>query len=112
MFDQISVAAVKDYWDRRPCNIRHSTQPVGTREYFDEVEARKHFVEPHILDFAELGACAAKKCWRSVAASARRRSTSPAPVPTVTAVDLSEKSLELARQRAEVSRAARPHSLP
>ena len=38
---------------RRPCNIRHSPKPVGTREYFDEVEARKYFVEPHIPVFAE-----------------------------------------------------------
>jgi hypothetical protein len=26
---------------RLPCNVRHSTQPIGSREYFDEVEARK-----------------------------------------------------------------------
>jgi SAM-dependent methyltransferase len=44
---------VKAYWDRRPCNIRHSPQPIGTREYFDEVEARKYFVEPHIPQFAQ-----------------------------------------------------------
>ena len=29
------------YWNRRPCNIRHSPKPVGSREYFDEVEASK-----------------------------------------------------------------------
>ena len=36
-----------------PCNIRHSAKPVGTREYFDEVEQRKYFVEPHIPRLAE-----------------------------------------------------------
>ncbi len=48
-----SIADVRHYWDARPCNIRHSTKPVGSREYFDEVEARKYFVEPHIPGFAE-----------------------------------------------------------
>ena len=48
-----SIAAVERYWDARPCNIRHSPKPVGSREYFDEVEARKYFVEPHIPAFAE-----------------------------------------------------------
>ncbi len=53
IFEETPVTQVKDYWNSRPCNIRHSVKPVGTREYFDEVEARKHFVEPHIPKFAE-----------------------------------------------------------
>ena len=53
VFQTTPVQQVQDYWNNRPCNIRHSPQPVGTREYFDEVEARKHFVEPHIPTFAE-----------------------------------------------------------
>ena len=48
-----SLQEVKEYWDRRPCNIRHSPKPIGSRDYFDEVESRKYFVEPHIPDFAD-----------------------------------------------------------
>jgi len=48
-----TVQEVKAYWDHRPCNIRHSPKQVGTIEYFDEVEARKYFVEPHIPAFAQ-----------------------------------------------------------
>ena len=48
-----TVQDVERYWNTRPCNIRHSPQPVGTREYFDEVETRKYFVEPHIPTFAD-----------------------------------------------------------
>jgi 2-polyprenyl-3-methyl-5-hydroxy-6-metoxy-1,4-benzoquinol methylase len=48
-----SLQEVKEYWDRRPCNIRHSPKPIGTRDYFDEVESRKYFVEPHIPAFAD-----------------------------------------------------------
>lgn len=47
-----TVHDVKRYWDRRPCNIRHSPKPIGTREYFEEVEKRKYSVEPHIPGFA------------------------------------------------------------
>lgn len=46
-----TINQVKAYWDNRPCNVRHSDKPIGTKEYFDEVEYKKLFVEPHILTF-------------------------------------------------------------
>jgi len=49
----VSLEEVRSFWDRRPCNIRHSKRDVGTREYFDEVDRRRFFVEPHIIEFAE-----------------------------------------------------------
>ena len=48
-----TTEGVKEYWDNRPCNIRHSPASFGTRQYFDEVEQRKYFVEYHIPAFAE-----------------------------------------------------------
>ena len=51
-FASETIGRVAGYWNSRPCNIRHSPLPVGTREYFDQVEARKYFVEPHIPAFA------------------------------------------------------------
>ncbi len=35
------INKVKEFWDKRPCNIKHSSKPIGTKEYFDEVEKRK-----------------------------------------------------------------------
>ncbi len=52
-FKEKDIADVQKYWNDRPCNIKHSNRPVGTKEYFDEVEQRKYFVEPHIPKFAE-----------------------------------------------------------
>jgi hypothetical protein len=49
----VPIDDVRAYWDARPCNLRHGTAPVGTREYFDQVEARKYRVEPHIVAFAD-----------------------------------------------------------
>ena len=53
IFSEVSVDHVREYWNKRPCNIRHSPSEIGTRQYFDEVEARKYFIEPHILPFAQ-----------------------------------------------------------
>ncbi|HEV2489380.1 MAG TPA: hypothetical protein VGT03_06210 [Candidatus Acidoferrales bacterium] len=53
LFERVPIERVREYWNRMPCNIRHSPKPVGSHEYFDEVEARKYFVEPHILRFVQ-----------------------------------------------------------
>jgi len=42
-----------NYWNTQPCNINHSPLKKCTKEYFDEVEKRKYFVEYHIPTFAE-----------------------------------------------------------
>jgi 2-polyprenyl-3-methyl-5-hydroxy-6-metoxy-1,4-benzoquinol methylase len=51
--EHASIKEVQQYWNNRPCNIRHSPKEIGSKEYFDEVEQRKYFVEPHIPKFAE-----------------------------------------------------------
>ena len=56
-----SITEVSAYWNARPCNVRHSPKPVGTKEYFDEVEARKYFVEAHIPGFADFDRWKGKK---------------------------------------------------
>ena len=43
-----SIDSVRKFWNDRPCNVRHSKKDIGTKEYFDEVEKEKFFVEPHI----------------------------------------------------------------
>ena len=53
MTSDIDINIVKEYWDKRPCNIRHSSKSIGTKEYFEEVSKKKFRVEPHILSFTE-----------------------------------------------------------
>jgi 2-polyprenyl-3-methyl-5-hydroxy-6-metoxy-1,4-benzoquinol methylase len=101
-FTEVEIARVKEYWDRRPCNIRHSTQPVGTREYFDEVEARKYLVEPHIPGFAEFEKWRGKRVLEIGCGIGTDTINFARHGARVTSVDLSEKSLELARQRTAV----------
>jgi 2-polyprenyl-3-methyl-5-hydroxy-6-metoxy-1,4-benzoquinol methylase len=101
-FADVEIASVKDYWDRRPCNIRHSPRPVGTKEYFDEVEARKYFVEPHIPGFAEFERWRGKRVLEIGCGIGTDTINFARQGARVTAVDLSEKSIEVARSRTSV----------
>jgi ubiquinone/menaquinone biosynthesis C-methylase UbiE len=80
--------------------VRHSTQPIGTRAYFDEVERRKYLVEPHIPGFARFESWKGKRVIEVGCGIGTDTINFARAGARVTAVDLSEKSLELARQRA------------
>ena len=97
-----AIDQVRAYWNRRPCNIRHSTKPVGSREYFDEVEARKYFVEPHIPKFAEFERWRGKKVLEIGCGIGTDSINFARAGADVTVVDLSEESIELCRTRFKV----------
>jgi 2-polyprenyl-3-methyl-5-hydroxy-6-metoxy-1,4-benzoquinol methylase len=100
-FTDIDIDQVRSYWDARPCNIRHSTRPVGSREYFEEVAARKYRVEPHIPGFADFERWRGKRvleigCGLGTASIGFARAGAD-----VTGVDLSGESIALAQRHAE-----------
>ena len=43
----------KRYWNKQPCNIKHSKKKFLSKEYFNEISKKRYFVEPHIKDFAQ-----------------------------------------------------------
>ena len=101
-FEQVPIDSVRQYWDGRPCNIRHSPAPVGTREYFEQVEARKYLVEPHIPGFAEFDRWKDKRVLELGCGIGTDTVNFARAGATVTACDLSPASLALARDHAGI----------
>lgn len=101
-FQDIPFEKVREFWNERPCNIRHSSKPLGTREYYDEVEARKYLVESHIPRFADFPRWEGKKVLEIGCGIGTDTISFARAGAHVTAVDLTEKSLAVARRRAEV----------
>ena len=98
----VTLEDVKAFWNARPCNIRHSEKPVGTRDYFDEVEARKYFVEPHIPRFAAFDRWRGKRVLEIGCGIGTDAINFIRAGADYTGVELSADSLAVARQRLEV----------
>jgi ubiquinone/menaquinone biosynthesis C-methylase UbiE len=98
----MSIEKVKEYWNARPCNLKHSPEPVGTKAYFDQVRERKYFVEYHIPDFAEFPRWKNKKVLEVGCGIGSDTQSFAEAGAEITAVDLSEKSLAIAQERVKL----------
>jgi SAM-dependent methyltransferase len=101
-FAGVPIDAVRAFWNTRPCNIRHSPKQIGTREYFDDVEHRKYFVESHIPEFADFPRWAGKRVLEIGCGIGTDTVNFARAGAHVTAIDLSDASAELTRRRLEV----------
>jgi SAM-dependent methyltransferase len=101
-FADVPIDRVRDFWNARPCNIRHSPKPIGTREYFDEVERRKYFVESHIPPFADFPRWKGRRVLEIGCGLGTDTVSFARAGAQVTAVELSDESAALARQRLDV----------
>lgn len=97
--DTKTISDVYNYWNERPCNIRHSSKEIGTKDFFDEIENKKHKVEPHIIEFADFSKWKNKKvleigCGIGTAAINFARAGAD-----YTGIDLTDSAIELIKQR-------------
>ena len=97
-----TIGEVQQFWDARPCNVRHSPLKIGSLEYFDQVEWRRYFVEPHIKDFAQFSQWAGKQvlevgCGIGTDAVCFSRAGAE-----YVGIELSEVSAEIARSRLQL----------
>jgi len=98
----MSINDVYKFWNDRPCNIKHSSKEIGSKEYFQEVTKRKYLVEPHILDFADFEKYNNKLvlevgCGIGTAAQSFIENGA-----VYTGIDLSDSSIEIANKRLNV----------
>jgi len=93
------ISDVQQYWDRSPCDITLSDAPLGTREYFDDLEREKHSREPHILGFADFQKWEGKDVLEIGVGMGCDTTNFVRHGAHVTGVDLSTYSLVLTRAR-------------
>ena len=101
-FYKTSINEVKDYWNKWPCNKKNSLSEVGTKKYFEDIEREKYSVEPHIHDFAEFKKWKGKRVLEIGCGIGTDTINFARSGAEITAIDLSEESLAIAKKRAEI----------
>tara|TARA_B100001123_G_C15282968_1_gene1014636 strand:+ start:712 stop:1500 length:789 start_codon:yes stop_codon:yes gene_type:complete len=98
----ITILDVEKYWDQSPCNIKHSRKKVGSKKFFDEVEKKKFFVEPHIIKFSEFSKWKGKNVLEIGCGLGTAGINFARHGANYTGFELSGKSLDLAKKRFEI----------
>ena len=93
---------ILDYWNTQPCNVGHSSAPIGSEQYFTEVTDKRYRAEPHILDFAGFHQWRGKRVLEigcGIGTDAEQFARHGAEY---VGIDLSDASLDLCKQRFSV----------
>lgn len=90
---------IKEYWNNQPCNIKHSSFPIGSKEYFEEVRNKRYHVEPHILKFADFDIWKGKRVLEIGCGIGTDAIEFAKAGADYTGIDISTASLSIAKER-------------
>ena len=99
-----TIDQVREFWDRRPCNVNHGESAAGSLEWSREITRRKYFVEPHIPEFAQFERWANREVLEIGAGIGTDTIRFLANGASVHGVDISKESLKVAARRIHLHR--------
>lgn len=96
------INEVKSFWNKVPCDSLNSDKQEGTREYFSEIAQHRYNLVPEIISFADFHRWMGRKVLEIGCGIGNDTLNFARACADVTAIDLSEDSLELAKQNFDV----------
>jgi cyclopropane fatty-acyl-phospholipid synthase-like methyltransferase len=93
---------IVDYWNRQPCNIKHSTSEIGTLEFFEENSNKRYKVEPHLRELAQFHLYQGKRVLEIGCGLGADAAEFVKNGAEYVGIDISDESVKLAQKRFEV----------
>ncbi|HEX4838489.1 MAG TPA: class I SAM-dependent methyltransferase [Solirubrobacteraceae bacterium] len=90
---------VRSFWNRTPCGSWDATAPEGTREYYDQIEARRYELEPFIHRYAEFASTKGMSVLEIGVGLGTDHVQFARAGAELHGVDLTEKGVELVKRR-------------
>jgi SAM-dependent methyltransferase len=94
---------VRAFWQAHPCGTKFSDAEMGTREFFERVEAHRYAKEWHIPEAAGFAAARGLRVLEIGCGLGTDGAQFAAAGANYTGIDLTEASIELARKKFELS---------